>query len=132
MNTDAYNSLMGSSQPTAAIQNQSFLSQNRIGGPSSVMISGPGTPGQESLEDKYKRLYDQYYDVDKGMFDLSGVSSAERDYFNSGLQQDIRKRDEAQRKKEQFFSGAGGAGMLGSYNFPSSQVQQARQAQSAI
>ena len=168
MNTNAYGSLMGNNTPSTTYINQGFMGQNRIGGPSGTMISSPNlkTVAMQQaldnylLEDKYSRLYDQYYDTDEGVFDFSGASGelSSRDFFG-GLENDFIKRDAARQNKENFLSGFFRAGdslkplrdyggnsprgqvsgqtlgnmvKEGTYKFPSSTVQKAREASSAL
>ena len=159
MNTNAYGSLMGNNTPSTTYINQGFMGQNRIGGPSGIMISSPN-PAPETLENKYSRLYDQYYDTDKGVFDFSGASGelSSRDFFG-GLESDFIKREADRQNKENFLSGFFRAGdslkplrdyggnspqgqvsgqtlgnmvKEGTYKFPSSTVQKAREASSAL
>ena len=116
-------------RPTTIIPNQSFLSQNRIGGQSSVMFMGPNQPEVKGSKEEYERLYDKYYDVDRGMFNFQGVSLEDQNYFRQGWQQATRKVEAAKLKKDKFFSrGASDIGGMPptSYTFPSSTVQQAR------
>jgi hypothetical protein len=97
-------------------------------------ISSFGTAKvSETLEDKYNRLYDQYYDSDKGMFDFGGSRGELKasDFFG-GLENDFRKREMNRRKKENLlgrFFGAGSQGNIsgqtlgnmvkeGTYEFP--------------
>tara|TARA_R110000803_G_scaffold132514_1_gene199719 strand:+ start:1631 stop:2146 length:516 start_codon:yes stop_codon:yes gene_type:complete len=160
MNTNAYGSLMGNNTPSTTYINQGFMGQNRIGGPSGIMISSPNAASPETLENKYSRLYDQYYDTNQGVFDFSGASGelSSRDFFG-GLENDFIKREADRQNKENFLSGFFRAGdslkplrdyggnsprgqvsgqtlgnmvKEGTYKFPSSTVQKAREASSAL
>tara|TARA_R110001606_G_scaffold360637_1_gene513675 strand:- start:236 stop:748 length:513 start_codon:yes stop_codon:yes gene_type:complete len=159
MNTNAYGSLMGNNTPpTTIVPMGGFMGQNRIGGPSQAIINQPGSA--ETLENKYSRLYDQYYDTNQGVFDFSGASGelSSRDFFG-GLENDFIKREADRQNKENFLSGFFRAGdslkplrdyggnsprgqvsgqtlgnmvKEGTYKFPSSTVQKAREASSAL
>ena len=165
---------MGNNTPSTTMAPMaSFMGLNRIGGPSQAIINQPGSVRIDAMQqaldnyliqDKYSRLYDQYYDTDKGVFDFSGAKGelSSRDFFG-GLENDFIKREADRQNKENFLSGFFRAGdslkplrdyggnsprgqvsgqvsgqtlgnmvKEGTYKFPSSTVQKAREASSAL
>ena len=121
MNTNPYGSLMGNNTPSKTYINQEFMLDRLGGGLDGLMsvpsASSPSTYAMQQsldnylLQDKYSRLYDQYYDTDKGVFDFSGASGelSSRDFFG-GLENESIKREANRQKKDNFLSGFFGAG----------------------
>ena len=75
------------------------------------MTSFDKTQVSETLEDKYNRLYNQYYDPDRGMLDFGGSRGELKssDFFG-GLESDFRKREIDRLKKENLLGRFFGAG----------------------
>ena len=167
MNTNAYGSLMGNNTPPTTYNNQGFMEQPSDFNDSTYTNAAPSETyalqqamDNYLLQDKYSRLYDQYYDTDKGYYDFSGASGelSSSDFFG-GLKSDFIKQEANRQKKDKFLGGFFRAGdsrfrtlnyggnsprgqvsgqtlgnmvKEGTYKFPSSTVQKAREASSAL